>query len=195
MNKEEREERDKLIVKDFEDNILPQDIATKHNVTYQRILQILNENGLSIENNSTKEDDNVIISACLEAIEKGESLDETFKIWGRSKVYYVLGKKCIKPGKLVNERRNTLIAEDFRMGLPPKVIAEKYEVNQSYVYELLSKMGLKTFPTTIEIKKRNQKIRKLYSTKKYTQDDLALDFNLSRGCIGLILTFASPYQD
>jgi predicted DNA-binding protein YlxM (UPF0122 family) len=131
----------------------------------------------------------------LDAVEKGKNLEKIFKKWGRSKVYYILGKRDIKPGKLVTDRRNASLAEDFRMGLPPKDIAEKYDVNQSYVYELLSKMGLKTFPTTEEIKKRNKEIRDLYATDQYTQDDLALKFNLSRGCIGLILTYAAPYND
>jgi len=195
MNKEEREDRDKLIIKDFKDGKLPQDLATKHDISYQRILQILGDHNLSVEVKNNDAEENKIVTACLEAVESGKTLEKIFKKYGRSKVYYILGKRDIKPGKLVTERRNGMLAEDFRMGLPPKEIAEKYEVNQSYVYELLSKMGLKTFPTTEEIKKRNEEIRSLYATDKYTQDDLALQFNLSRGCIGLILTYAEPYND
>jgi Mor family transcriptional regulator len=195
MNKTDREARDKLIVKGFKDNVQPQDLAKKHKISYQRVLQIISDNGLTVEPKTNKEEEDLIVSSCLDAVEKGKNLEKIFKKWGRSKVYYILGKRDIKPGKLVTDRRNASLAEDFRMGLPPKDIAEKYDVNQSYVYELLSKMGLKTFPTTEEIKKRNKEIRDLYATDQYTQDDLALKFNLSRGCIGLILTYAAPYND
>lgn len=140
------------------------------------------------------EEEQIILEQYKESL-KNCDLTKLFKDHGKSKVYYILGKKGIKPGKKLAEMRNKMMAKDFKSGIAPKEIAKKYDINQSYVYELLGKKGLKTFLSEEEQKRRNSKIREMYGTKKYTQEKLGQKFGLTRECISMIVTKTYPYND
>lgn len=193
MNSEDRKDRDKKMVMYYEKGTSVKKISQIMNISYVRTLQIFSEIGINVKNIETELENSVLID--FKKSKSKEDLENIFKKYGKSKVYYFLNKNNIKPAKIFIEKRNTSIAIDFKNGISPKELAEKYDVNQGYIYGILGKKGLRTFLKPEKIKERNQKIRDLYSTKEYTQEEIAKKFKLTRGCIGLIVTKAHPYHE
>jgi DNA-binding CsgD family transcriptional regulator len=160
------------------------DIAKEIGLTRERIRQICKDNNIDIGRDKIKKVHKEILSA-----HSNNNLDSVIEKYGKKYVVSVIRRNGLsyQEKNVKKKERNIEFINLVNEGKSVSEIAEIYNVAIDVVYGVLRSSGIKLGLSRKETIERNTRIRKLYSTGNYSQNNLADMYNVTPSMISYIV--------